>query len=169
MQVENNPLSDQITRIVESSTGKLVVSAATLAGGFADAKHVVLSDGSQVVVKLSKDASGDLAVEGATMDYLKHHTQLPMPELFYSGQDALVHEYIVADGTLSVDSEPEAAEHLAKLHAVSSDFSDLITIRCAAASDNLIRKPKNGCRFLRSTGCCIWRDRLWNPEICPLK
>lgn len=121
MQVENNPLSDQITRIVESSTGKLVVSAATLAGGFADAKHVVLSDGSQVVVKLSKDASGDLAVEGATMDYLKHHTQLPMPELFYSGQDALVHEYIVADGTLSVDSEPEAAEHLAKLHAVSSD------------------------------------------------
>lgn len=169
MQVENNPLSDQITRIVESSTGKLVVSAATLAGGFADAKHVVLSDGSQVVVKLSKDASGDLAVEGATMDYLKHHTQLPMPELFYSGQDALVHEYIVADGTLSVDSEPEAAEHLAKLHAVSSDFSDLIMIRCAAASDNLIRKPKNGCRFLRSTGCCIWRDRLWNPEICPLK
>ncbi len=86
MQVENNPLSDQITRIVESSTGKLVVSAATLAGGFADAKHVVLSDGSQVVVKLSKDASGDLAVEGATMDYLKHHTQLPMPELFYSGR-----------------------------------------------------------------------------------
>lgn len=121
MQVENNPLSDQITRIVEKSTGKLVVSAATLAGGAADAKHVVLSDGSQVVVKLSKDSSGDLAIEGATMEYLKQHTQLPMPELFYSGQDALVHEYIVADGTLSVDSEPEAAHHLAKLHSISSD------------------------------------------------
>ena len=121
MQVENNPLSDQITRIVEQSTGKMVVSAATLAGGAADAKHVVLSDGSQVVVKLSKDSSGDLAIEGATMEYLKQHTQLPMPDLFYSGQDALVHEYIVADGTLSVDSEPEAAQHLAKLHSISSD------------------------------------------------
>ncbi len=121
MQVENNPLSAQVTRIVESSTGKLVVSAATLAGGFADAKHVVLSDGSQVVVKLFKDTNSDLAIEGATMDYLKRHTQLPMPEVFYSGADALVHEYIVADGTLSVDSEPEAAEHLAKLHSITSD------------------------------------------------
>ncbi|MBR1778713.1 MAG: fructosamine kinase family protein [Alphaproteobacteria bacterium] len=122
MQVENNPLSAQVTRIVESSTGKLVVSAATLAGGFADAKHVVLSDGSQVVVKLFKDSGSDLAIEGATMDYLKRHTQLPMPEVFYSGSDALVHEYIVADGTLSVDSEPEAAEHLARLHSISADF-----------------------------------------------
>ena len=68
MQVENNPLSGQVTRIVERSTGKLIVSVATLAGGFADAKIVVLSDGTQVVVKLPKDASGDLAVEGATME-----------------------------------------------------------------------------------------------------
>ena len=45
MQVENNPLSAQVTRIVDSSTGKLVLSAATLAGGCSDAKHVVLSDG----------------------------------------------------------------------------------------------------------------------------
>ena len=120
MQVENNPLSAQVTRIVESSTGKLVLSAATLAGGFADAKHVVLSDGSQVVVKLFKDSGSDLAIEGATMDYLKRNTQLPMPKVFYSGSDALVHEYIVADGTLSVDSEPEAAEHLAKLHEITS-------------------------------------------------
>lgn len=122
MQVENNPLSAKVTRIVESSTGKLVLSAATLAGGFSDAKHVVLSDGSQVVVKLFKDSGSDLAIEGATMDYLKRHTQLPMPEVFYSGSDALVHEYIVADGTLSRDSEPEAAEHLAKLHEITSDF-----------------------------------------------
>ncbi|MBO4521487.1 MAG: fructosamine kinase family protein [Alphaproteobacteria bacterium] len=121
MQVENNPLSARITQIVESSTGKLVVSAATLAGGFADAKHVVLSDGSQVVVKLFKDSNSNLAIEGAMMDYLKRNTQLPMPEVFYSGSDALVHEYIVADGTLSRDSEPEAAEHLAKLHEITSD------------------------------------------------
>ena len=121
MQVENNPLSVQVTRIVESSTGKLVISAATLAGGFADAKHVVLSDGSQVVVKLFKDARSNLAIEGATMDYLKRNTQLPMPKVFYSGSDALVHEYVVADGTLSVDSEPEAAEHLAKLHDITAD------------------------------------------------
>ena len=138
MQVENNPLSAKVTSIVESSTGKLVVSAATLAGGFADAKHVVLSDGSQVVVKLFKDSDSNLAVEGATMDYLKKHTKLPMPEVFYSGADALVHEYIVADGTLSVESEPEAAEHLAKLHAISSTFYgfDFDTMRAGVRQPN---------------------------------
>lgn len=138
MQVENNPLSAQVTRTVEASTGKLVVSAATLAGGFADAKHVVLSDGSQVVVKLFKDARSDLAIEGATMDYLKRHTHLPMPEVFYSGSDALVHEYIVADGTLGVDSEPEAAEHLAKLHAITSDSFgfDFDTLRAGVRQPN---------------------------------
>lgn len=138
MQVENNPLSAQVTRIVEASTGKLVVSAVTLAGGFADAKHVVLSDGSQVVVKLFKDSNSDLAIEGATMDFLKRHTQLPMPEVFYSGSDALVHEYIVADGTLSRDSEPEAAEHLAKLHEITSDSYgfDFDTLRAGVRQPN---------------------------------
>ena len=55
------------------------------------------------------------------MDYLKRRTELPVPEVYYSGPDALVHEYIAADGTLSVDCEPEAADHLAKLHAITSD------------------------------------------------
>ena len=138
MQVENNPLSAQVTRIVESSTGKLVVSVATLAGGFADAKHIVLSDGSQVVVKLFKNSNSDLAIEGTTMEYLKKNTQLPMPQVFYAGTDALVHEYIVADGTLSVESEPEAAEHLAKLHSISSDSYgfDYDTMRAGVRQPN---------------------------------
>ena len=138
MQVENNPLSAQVTRIVESSTGKLVLSAATLAGGFSDAKHVVLSDGSQVVVKLFKDSGSDLAVEGATMEYLKQHTPLPIPKVFYSGSDALVHEYVVADGTLSVNSEPEAAEYLAKLHEITSGSYgfDFDTLRAGVRQPN---------------------------------
>ena len=138
MQVENNPLSARITRVVESSTGKLVLSAATLAGGFSDAKHVVLSDGSQVVVKLFRDSGGDPTVEGATMEYLKRHTQLPIPDVFYSGSDALVHEYIVADGTLSADCEPEAAEYLAKLHEITSDSYgfDFDTLRAGVRQPN---------------------------------
>ncbi len=138
MQVENNPLSAKVTRIVESSTGKLVLSAATLAGGFSDAKHVVLSDGSQVVVKLFKDSGGDPAVEGATMEYLKQHTRLPIPQVFYSGPDALVHEYVVADGTLSAEYEPEAAEYLAKLHEITSDSYgfDFDTMRAGVRQPN---------------------------------
>ena len=66
MQVEKNPLSAKITQIVESATHRLVVSAATLAGGRTDAKLVVLSDGSQVVVKLPKGNGDKLAIEGAT-------------------------------------------------------------------------------------------------------
>jgi len=138
VQVENNPLSAQVTRIVESSTGKLVLSAATLAGGFSDAKHVVLSDGSQVVVKLFKDSGSDLAVEGATMEYLKQHTQLPIPQVFYSGSDALVHEYVVADGTLSAKYEPEAAEYLAELHKITADSYgfDFDTMRAGVRQPN---------------------------------
>ena len=71
MQVEKNTLSAALTRIVEHSTGKFVVSAATLSGGLvANTKHVVLSDGSQVVVKVSKDSSENLEVEGAVISRL---------------------------------------------------------------------------------------------------
>lgn len=120
MQVENNPLSAKITQIIEKATHRLVVSAVTLAGGHTDAKHVVLSDGSQIVVKLPKGNGEKLAIEGATVDYLKEHTSLPMPKVFYSGDEVLVHEYVHADGTLNTNSEPEAAEHLAKLHAFTA-------------------------------------------------
>mgnify|MGYP002520789824 CR=1 FL=1 len=116
MQVEKNPLSSKITQIVETATHRLVVSAATLAGGRTDAKLVVLSDGSQVVVKLPKGNGEKLAIEGASIEYLKKHSALPMPKVFYSDDSVLVHEYIVADGTMTADSEPEAAELLAKLH-----------------------------------------------------
>lgn len=122
MQVEKNPLPPSITRIVEHSTGKLVLSAATLTGGFvANTKHVVLSDGSQVVVKISKEASENLEIEGAMMAYLEQHSELPMPKLYYSGQDLLIHEFIPADGTLSEGAEAEAAEHLAKLHDITAE------------------------------------------------
>ncbi|HBO59973.1 MAG TPA: fructosamine kinase [Alphaproteobacteria bacterium] len=116
MQVEKNPLSAKVTQIVERATRRLVVSAVTLAGGRTDAKLVVLSDGSQVVVKLPKGNGDKLAIEGSSIEYLKKHTSLPMPEVFYSDDSVLVHEYIVADGTLAADSEPETAELLAKLH-----------------------------------------------------
>lgn len=132
MQVEKNTLSAKITEIVEKATRRLVVSAVTLAGGRTDAKHVVLSDGSQVVVKLPKGNGANLAIEGATIAYLKEHSELPMPKVFYSGEEVLVHEYIVADGTLTSASEPQAAEYLAKLHAISApyygfDFDTLYT------------------------------------------
>lgn len=122
MQVEKNTLSAALTRIVEHSTGKLVVSAATLSGGLvANTKHVVLSDGSQVVVKVSKDSSENLEVEGAEMMYLQKNTSLPVPKLYYSGPDVLVHEYIVADGIPDEDSEKQAAEMIAALHEITAD------------------------------------------------
>lgn len=122
MQVEKNPLPANITRIVEQSTGKLVLSAATLTGGFvANTKHVVLSDGSQVVVKVSKDISENLEIEGAMVKYLKEHSELPLAKQFYSSPELLIHEYILADGTLDERSEEEAAEHLAKLHEITAD------------------------------------------------
>lgn len=120
MQVEKNTLSAALTRIVEHSTGQRVVSAATLSGGLvANTKHVVLSDGSQVVVKISN--TENLEVEGAEMAYLEKNTSLPVPKLFYSGLDVLVHEYVVADGIPDETSEKEAAELIAALHENTAD------------------------------------------------
>ncbi len=138
MQVESNPLSDEVTRIVEKSTGKLVVSAATLAGGLADAKHVVLSDGSQVTVKLPMAKADDFAIEGATLAYLKEHTALPIAHQYYSGSEALVHEYIIADGTLQVESETCVAAHLIELHKITSDKYgfDFDTLYCGIVQPN---------------------------------
>lgn len=122
MQVEKNTLSAALTRIVERSTGKLVLSAATLSGGVvADAKHVVLSDGSQVVLKINPASSENADVEGREMEYLQKNSPLPVPKVFYSGADALVHEFVVADGVLDEAAEPEAAEYVAALHDIKSD------------------------------------------------
>lgn len=121
MQVEKNPLSAELTRIVERATKRIVLSAATLAGGRANAKLVVLSGGCQVVVKQPKGKDGTLAVEGAVIDYLKKRTKLPMPTVYYAGDDALIHDYIVADGVLTPEAEPEAAALLAELHAITAD------------------------------------------------
>lgn len=121
MQVEKNPLSADLTRIIEKATKQIVLSAATLAGGRANAKLVVLSGGRQVVVKQPKGKDGTLAVEGAVIDYLKKKTKLPMPTVYYAGNDALIHDYIVADGVLTPEAEPEAATLLAELHAITAD------------------------------------------------
>lgn len=121
MQVEKNPLSAEVTRIIEGATKQIVLSAATLAGGRANAKLVVLSGGRQVVVKLPKGKDGTLAVEGAVIDYLKKKTKLPMPTVYYAGNDALIHDYIVADGVLTPEAEPEAAALLADLHTITAD------------------------------------------------
>ncbi|MCQ2965949.1 MAG: fructosamine kinase family protein [Alphaproteobacteria bacterium] len=123
MQVVSNPLSAKITELVEKSTRRLVVSAVTLAGGAFDTKHVILSDGSQVVVKLPKQNGQNLAIEGKSVDYLSAHTSLPQPKVFYIGDDAFIHEFILADGVLTFSSEPQAAQMLAELHKnTSSDF-----------------------------------------------
>ena len=123
MQVVSNPLSAKITELVEKSTRRLVVSAVTLAGGAFDTKQVILSDGSKVVVKLPKQNGQNLVVEGKSVDYLSSHTKLPQPKVFYVGDDAFIHEFILADGVLTFASEPQAAKMVAELHQnTSSDF-----------------------------------------------
>lgn len=125
MQVEKNTLSPEITRVVEKSTGKLVLSAVTLTGGLAaNTKHVVLSDGSQVVVKTGVAGSSTLAVEGKMMEYVKAHTKLPIPRPFYSSPEMLVYEFVATDNctsTLGEAAEKKAAELIAELHAITSE------------------------------------------------
>lgn len=121
MQVQSNPLNTKVTQVIEKATKRLVVSALTLAGGLTfDTKLVVLSDGTQIVAKLPKQKDIHLSIEGATADYLINNSELPVPKVFLADDEILIHEYVIADGVLTVSSEPEAASILVKLHENTS-------------------------------------------------
>jgi len=116
---------------VESVTGAEIVSAEALSSGASgEATAVTLADGRRLVVKTSRsrgtpdpgDASpSGLALEGWMLAYLAERSDLPVPRVHLAEPDLLVMDRVPGRTGARGDAELDAAEHLARLHSVTSD------------------------------------------------
>lgn len=112
------PRHGTLAQAIEAATGMAPLGVAPLSGGcVAEAYRVALPDGTTVAVK--RDATGRLAVEGFMLDYLRRHSDLPVPGVIYCNDHLLVMEYVATAGRIDSAVETHAAALVAGLHGVT--------------------------------------------------
>jgi fructosamine-3-kinase len=94
---------------------------ATLGGGcIGDVYKVQLADGRQVVVKYDDRQPPQLQIEGEMLRYLATHSDLPVPNVYFSSPALLVMEFVSGESHFTPAAQEHAAELLAGLHAVTA-------------------------------------------------
>lgn len=107
---------------VEACFGRRLLSARPLQGGMiGEVYRVELEDGTPLVAKLDRMGGAHLGREGYMLEYLRDHSNLPVPEVFHSSDALLVMEFVEGQSTFSDGAERHAAELLAGLHGVTAD------------------------------------------------
>ncbi|MEQ8676630.1 MAG: fructosamine kinase family protein [Aggregatilineales bacterium] len=97
-----------------------------LSGGMIGTVYRVdLHDTTMMVVKVMSGEVANLDIEGYMLQYLAEHSQLPVPEIFYSTKTLLLMTYIEGNSSLPATVQEDAAEHLANLHAISASHYGL--------------------------------------------
>lgn len=105
---------------VEASLGERLVSFKPLGGGcIGEVYRAELSDGSDVVAKVDRAGEANLEREAYMLQYLREHSELPVPEVYSSSENLLLMEFVEGDGDFS-RAEGHAAELLAALHGVTA-------------------------------------------------
>lgn len=94
----------------------------TLSGGcVGDVALVWLSDSEGRVAKVDESGAGGLEVEARMLRYLKAETELPVPEVLHVSPTLLLMEWIQGRTGCGRTAEVQAAEHLARLHAIRGE------------------------------------------------
>lgn len=107
---------------IESIIGKKIVSMTPLSGGMiAEVYQINFADGETVVAKAAHKGNATLDTEGKMLDYLKQHSNLPVPSVLHSEKTLLIMSYIENQGGISNSVQEDAAHHLAALHRVTAD------------------------------------------------
>ncbi|MDJ0754682.1 MAG: fructosamine kinase family protein [Ardenticatenaceae bacterium] len=110
-----------IQQIVHEALQIEVVDSRPLTGGsIARVYWCKLADGRQVVAKVDQSPTPLLSIEGAMLDYLRHHSSLPVPAVIYSEPKLLIMEYVSGSSHLQPPVQRHAAELLAELHQISA-------------------------------------------------
>lgn len=71
-----------------------------------------------IVAKVADPSDGTLDIEGYMLDYLKEHSNLPVPEVLHCEKTLLLMSFIAGDSNLDSSTQHHAAELLADLHTV---------------------------------------------------
>lgn len=103
---------------VRAALGVAVVGDTALAGGcVGDVRKLKLTDGKIVVAKLGTGA----ALEARMLRDLAARSKLPVPAVLFADDALLLMTFVETSGGLTDSAQEDAADHLAALHAITSD------------------------------------------------
>ncbi len=104
---------------VAQACGRDVRRMSPLHGGCVSLVYrALLVDGRQVVVKVDPGDEPTLHVEAYMLDYLAHHSRLPVPRVLHAEPDLLVMDHLPGESRFTPQAEAHLAELLAELHQV---------------------------------------------------
>jgi fructosamine-3-kinase len=125
-------LSHSFMQVQQIMNADIIKTAPLHGGCIAAVSKVWLSDDRVIVVKSddskihkTNNSETGLAIEGWMLGYLAQHSQLPVPQVFYSGSDLLIMEALQGESRFTHASQTHAAELLADLHNVSQPYYGL--------------------------------------------
>ncbi len=108
-------LSSLITEVLHEKPVRFHALSGGCIGGV---YWVELTDERSIVAKVADGTGATLAVEGYMLRYLRAHSRLPVPEVYYSADTLLLMEYIEGESEFDAGAQEHAAELLADLHNV---------------------------------------------------
>src|SRR5215207_745943 len=107
---------------IEVITGQKIKRSTRLSGGMnGDIFRVDFVNGETMVAKVTEKPRATLDVEGRMLQYLKDHSNLPVPDVIHSEQQLLLMTFIPNSGGVTADVERDAARYLADLHNITAE------------------------------------------------
>ena len=114
----HNVMNRKLILRIEAAVGSDVTNHSTLPVGFGlTGLRVELADGRRAAVKASRQAHDNhLGLEAWMLRELGAQSNLPVPEVYYSGDGLLIMEWLPSGGAINSKVQQHAAELLVDLH-----------------------------------------------------
>lgn len=110
-----------VRSLVETAVSGQVQEIAPLSGGqIGQVYRVLLADKTRLVAKVDDGSQPQLDIEGAMLNYLAQHSQLPVPQVICCQPHLLLMTWRPGQSRFTPQAEEDAAEHLAALHSVTN-------------------------------------------------
>lgn len=112
-------MPSDLGHVIEEALGMAPVRSRPLAGGcVGDVVQLSMPDGARLVAKFG-DPGTQMDLEGWMLQYLRDHSDLPVPRVVFQADRLLIMEYLPNRGGITEDAQRHGAELLAALHEIT--------------------------------------------------
>lgn len=114
-------MQNNLKQTVETLINAKVTTITPLSGGMiSEVVKISFENRQPLVAKLSQ-TDHDLTIEAYMLDYLKTHSELPIPNVVHAEKQLLLIDYIDSETGLSANIQSELGQMIAQLHQITAD------------------------------------------------